>query len=169
MLAGCASSPSSRIDVAVRIGLARDSAFVMRKLADGRRILVASPTYLDRRGRPTTFDDLKGHDTLRTLGWMAPWRLTGPQGEVAEIDQPSRLRTDNGEVVHDWALNGQGVMLKSEIDVGADLRTGRLERVLPGWQSPDAPIYALLPSSAHVPTKVRLFLTRLETALDATG
>jgi DNA-binding transcriptional LysR family regulator len=56
-------------------------------------------------------------------------------------------------------------MLKSSIDVMQDLRSRRLERVLPAWRSADVPIYALLPSSAQVPKKVRLFLDGLRAAL----
>jgi len=157
----------ARIDVAVRIGPAQDSAYVMRKLADSARILVASPRYLDARGRPLTPRELKQHSILRSLGWEGPWRLSGPAGESIEINPTSRLRADNGEVVHDWALQGLGVMLKSAIDVAADLRLGRLERVLPNWSSPDAPIYALIPSARHVAAKTRLFLDALGEALRA--
>ncbi len=82
-----------------------------------------------------------------------------------DIDHPSRLRTDNGEVVHDWALSGNGIILKSAIDVDADVRSGRLEQVLPDWRGLDAPIYALLPSSTHVPQKARLFLDAFRAAL----
>ena len=155
----------ARIDVAVRIGPARDSSFVMRKLADSHRILVASPDYLAANGRPERPEDLSGHAILRMLGWTAPWPLSGPGGEVVEVDLPGQLRTDNGEVVQDWALAGLGIMLKSAIDVASDLREGRLERVLPLWRSADAPIYALLPSVSHVPARVRLFLEKLENAL----
>jgi DNA-binding transcriptional LysR family regulator len=139
----------------------------MHKLADSHRILVASPDYLARCGHPQKPEDLAGHAILRMTGWTAPWPLTGPDGDVVEIDLPSRLRTDNGEVVHDWAVEGRGVMMKSAIDVADDLRLGRLERVLPDWRSIDSPIYALLPSAVHVPVKVRLFLDNLGRALKA--
>jgi DNA-binding transcriptional LysR family regulator len=159
----------ARIDVAVRIGPARDSRQVMRKLADSHRILVASPDYLDRRGRPEAPGDLADHDGLRSMGWAPIWRLANAAGETVEITPPCRLRSDNGEAVHDWALAGLGVMLKSAIDVAADLRAGRLERVLPGWSIPDAPIYALIPSARHVASKTRLFVDALAAALKATG
>lgn len=159
----------ARIDVAVRIGPAKDSAFIMRKLADSRRILVASPDYLIRRGRPRHPEDLRDHTILRMVGWTAPWPLSGPNDEFVEVDLPSRLRTDNGEVVHDWALEGGGIMMKSAIDVARDLRLGHLERVLPDWRSVDSPIYALLPTASHVPTKVRRFLEALTATLRAAG
>lgn len=157
----------ARIDVAIRIGQPRDSTFAYRKLADGHRILVAAPAYLDRHGRPATPGDLARHAALRTIGWAPAWRLDGPDGQSVEIEPPSRLRADNGEVVADWALRGLGVMQKSEVDVASELRDGRLERVLPAWRSPDAPIYALLPAGRSPPPKSRLLVDRLAAKLKA--
>jgi DNA-binding transcriptional LysR family regulator len=151
----------ARIDVAVRIGPPRDSTAVMRKLADSRRILVASPAYLDAAGRPGRPAQTEGHAFLRYDDSTAPWRLVGPGGAVAEIEAPCRLRADSGNVVGDWAVAGRGIMLRSEVDVCAELEAGGLERVLPGWSSGPAPIYALFPSARHLPAKVRVFVDAL--------
>ena len=70
----------------------------------------------------------------------------------------SRLRCDSGEVAHDWALAGCGLIMKSWVDVEPDVRIGRLVRVLPGWRSDPAPVCALFPSRRQLPTRVRLFL-----------
>lgn len=156
-----------RIDMAIRIGEPRDSAAVMRKLADNHRILVAAPDYLARRGRPKTPADLDGHDLLRFGEGVEPWRLEGPGGTTADIDARPRLRADNGDVVHAWALAGHGIMLKSAIDVAADLRDGVLERVLADWRSSLAPVYALLPGGRQAPTKTRVFLDALAARLKA--
>ncbi|HEX7760023.1 MAG TPA: LysR family transcriptional regulator [Caulobacteraceae bacterium] len=155
----------ARIDVAVRIGAPRDSTAVMRKLADNRRILAASPAYLDRAGRPRMPEETAGHAFLRYDSGDAPWRLERPGGVVAEIEAPCRLRADSGNVVNDWALAGHGIMLRSQADVAAELTDGRLEQVLPDWQSGPAPIYALFPSARHVATKVRVFLDALAARL----
>ncbi len=152
---------AERIDVAVRIGQPRDSTMVMRKLADNTRILVASPGYLDARGRPRTPDDLSDHSFVRYDDNIIPWSLEGPDGATAEVQTRCRLRADSGDAVMDWALLGQGITLKSEVDVCTDLATGRLERVLPDWQSPPAPIYALFPSARHLPAKTRAFVDAL--------
>jgi LysR family transcriptional activator of dmlA len=156
----------ARIDVAVRIGQPRDSAAVMRKLADNRRILVASPAYLDRSGRPQSPHETTGHVFLRYDDGDAPWRLQGLEGEAVELEAPCRLRADSGDVVNDWALAGHGVMMRSQVDVAAELHDGRLERVLPNWQSGPAPIYALFPSARHLPTKVRAFVDALAERLE---
>jgi LysR family transcriptional activator of dmlA len=151
----------ARIDVAVRIGQPRDSTAVMRKLADNRRILVASPGYLDAAGRPRTPRDAAGHAFLRYDEGDTPWRLEGPGDEVGELDAPCRMRADSGDVVNDWALAGGGIMMRSQVDVAAELADGRLERVLPDWQSGPAPIYALFPSARHLAAKVRVFVEAL--------
>ena len=149
------------IDVAVRIGAPDDSSAVMRKLADSRRILVASTEFLNEHGRPATPDQVSRLPCLRFGPSSGPWLLFGPDGDAVEIATRTRLRTDNGDALHDWTLAGHGIALKSAIDVAEDIRAGRLERVLDGWASASAPIYALFPSARHLSPKVRLFIDAL--------
>jgi DNA-binding transcriptional LysR family regulator len=150
------------LDVVIRIGGLADSSAIMRKLADNRRILVAAPVYLNRAGRPATPADVAGHEFLRYGTTLDPWRLRGPKGATASLAAVARLRVDNGDTVHDWALAGLGIMLKSEVDVMEDLAAGRLERVLPDWDGGEAPIVALYPSAQHAPLKTRLMLDELK-------
>ena len=154
------------LDVVVRIGEPKESGLVMRKLADNHRILVATPDYLERRGHPAHPTDLAGHDCL-LYGAAGLWRLAGPDGTVIEQPVSGRLRSDSGEAAYDWALTGHGVILKSRIDVEADLQAGRLVRVLPGWQSEAAPVCALFPSNRQLSNRVRLFLDAMAERLAA--
>jgi DNA-binding transcriptional LysR family regulator len=154
------------IDVVVRIGAPRDSALVMRKLADNHRVIVAAPAYLEEYGAPLSPSDLPQHQCLHHGALRASWRLVGPGEEVQEVTVDSRLRSDNGEVSLDWALAGCGLILKSWIDVEPELRSGRLIHILPGWRSEAAPICALFPSNRLVPTRVRLFLEAMATRLE---
>jgi LysR family transcriptional activator of dmlA len=154
-----------RIDVAVRIGQPRDSTAIMRKLADNTRILVAAPLYLRRRGEPLTPADLADHEILRFGSGTAPIRLEGPAGASFDLEARGRLRADNGDAVYDWGLAGCGVMLKSEIEVGADLKTGRLRRVLPDWTTGPTPVYALTAPGRQQPPKIRTFLDVLAARL----
>jgi DNA-binding transcriptional LysR family regulator len=145
------------LDVVVRIGEPKASGLAMRKLADNHRIVVAAPDYLEQAGMPATPADLLGHECLH-YGAGQLWRLVGPDGQVAEIEVASRLRSDNGEVSHDWAVSGCGLIMKSRIDVEQDVRTGRLVHVLPEWRGSPAPVCALFSSRRQVPTRVRVFL-----------
>jgi DNA-binding transcriptional LysR family regulator len=157
------------MDVVVRIGAPKDSGLVMRKLVDNHRIVVGAPDYLERRGAPMAPAELEDHDCLQYRGVGTRWRLVGPSGEVAEIRAGSRLRSDNGEVAHDWALAGCGLILKSWIDVEPDLRARRLVQVLPEWRSDPAPVCALFPSGRQLPTRVRLFLDAMVDRLSRFG
>jgi DNA-binding transcriptional LysR family regulator len=149
------------LDAAIRIGALTDSSAIMRKLANNRRILVAAPAYLDDVGRPATPEEISGYAFLRYGTVVEPWRLHGPNGNTASVAADARLRADDGDVVHEWALAGFGIMLKSEIDVAEDLAAGRLERILPDWDGGDAPVVALYPSTQYLPSKTRVLLDEL--------
>jgi DNA-binding transcriptional LysR family regulator len=155
------------LDVAIRIGAPNDSSAIMRRLVENRRILVASPAYLDRVGRPASPDAASKLAFLRYGAGTEPWRLRGPNGKTASLAAAAQLRVDDGDVVHEWGLAGYGIMLKSAVDVAADLAAGRLETVLPGWDAGDAPVIALYPGGVHVPLKTRVFLDQLTEHLRA--
>lgn len=154
------------LDAAIRIGgLATGGAATMRKLADNERILVAAPAYLERRGRPANPGDLSAHELLRYGDASGPWRLRGPDGGEKLVPALARLRVDNGDAIHDWCASGLGIMLKSRIDVAADMRAGLLEHVLPGWHNGATPIMALFPNRATLPRKTRVFLDAMTEAM----
>ena len=69
-----------------------------------------------------------------------------------------RLRSDSGDAVHDWALAGAGIMLKSALDLASDLAANRLERVLPDYASAPSPVYALFASGHSLSTRARVFI-----------
>jgi len=152
---------NERIDVAVRIGQPRDSSAIMHKIAHSYRILVAAPAYLDRYGEPKTIGELDKHLCLRYDDRSSPWRLEGPKAEVMEINPQTRLCANSGDAVQDWAIAGHGVMLKSDVDVAAEIVSGRLVQILSDWHSAPAPIYALFPSRRHTPSKTRAFISAL--------
>jgi len=119
------------IDAVVRVGAPCDSAFVMRKLADNHRVITDAPAYLEASGAPLSPADLPQHQCLHHRVLRAACRLVGSGSEIRDVSVDSRLRSDNGEVSLDWALAGCGLILKSWIDVEAELRSGRLILVLP--------------------------------------
>lgn len=151
-------------DVAIRIGPPKSSDLVIRKLADNHRIVVASPAYLASHDAPLMPEDLTGHDCFHH-GAGSVWSLVGPAGRRVDVAVDSRFRCNNGEIWHDWAVDGAGLAMKSRIDVAADIRSGRLVHILPDWCSPPAPICALLPGRTLVPLRVRLFLEAMSIRL----
>jgi DNA-binding transcriptional LysR family regulator len=146
-------------DVAVRMGgYSAAGSAAMRKLTDNQRILVASPSYLNEFGRPTSPDELYAHGLIRYSSILEPLRLFAADNRERLVNPPARLRADNGDTVHDWCVSGLGIAFRSQIDVAGDLETGLLERVLPGWHAGDASIVALFPDRITMPLKTRMFI-----------
>ncbi|CAN7516091.1 LysR family transcriptional regulator [Pararhizobium sp. LjRoot235] len=147
-------------DLAIRIGELDDSSLVARKLVPVRRILCASPTYIERYGVPETVDDLSRHVCLRQHNHDT-WKLESRQGSLSYKPQ-GRLITNSSEVVREAVLSGAGIALRSTWDIGSDLKSGRLMQVLPAWEgSSNLFVSALYPSRQFLPAKVRLFIDYL--------
>jgi molybdate transport repressor ModE-like protein len=152
---------SEGFDLAIRIGTLLDSSLVAQRLAQNQRVLCASPDYLKRRGRPKTPDDLAAHDCLLLVGSPGvpdAWQLRGPDGNEATVRVQGRMESNFGEVIRDAALAGLGIALHSTWHVCEDLRTGRLQQVLPRYHLPDSAIYAVMPQRRLVLPRVRAFV-----------
>jgi DNA-binding transcriptional LysR family regulator len=133
-------------------------------IAPNARFLCAAPEYLARRPAPTTPDALADHDCIvlrENQEDVTLWRMRRNRSEVA-VRVPPTLWSNDGEVVKQWALMGQGIMLRSEWDVAQDLAAGRLVRVLPEWKLPDADVVVLSEQRTGLPARVRLFLAFLQ-------
>jgi DNA-binding transcriptional LysR family regulator len=151
---------SSGIDLAIRIGELPDSSLVARKLAPVRRVLCATPKYLEKHGIPERIEDLDHHALIAPHN-QGPWKLEGKKGSI--IYRPnSTLMTNSSEVVRETVIAGLGIALRSTWDVGEELNDGRLQRVLPEYSATKGlGIYAVYPSRNFLPAKVRLFIDYL--------
>ena len=151
------------VDCAVRIGEMADSSLAGSKLGDMRRLVVASPAYLERHGAPRTPGDLARHNCL-SLDQQRGWTLSDvPGGEGANRKVSGAFECNDGAVLHEWALAGKGLAWRSLWEVGDDLRRGRLISVLDGYATPPVGIYAVFPHRRHLPLRVRLFIDQLKT------
>jgi DNA-binding transcriptional LysR family regulator len=88
------------------------------------------------------------------------WTFVSPEGSAETIVVKPALCGD-GLLVREWALRGDGVAYKASVDVAADLRAGRLVRLLSQYEGEVVPISAVMPSGRHVPTRVRAMLDYL--------
>ncbi|MEO1700997.1 MAG: LysR family transcriptional regulator [Pseudomonadota bacterium] len=147
-------------DVAIRIGELADSSLVARKLAPVRRILCATPAYVEAHGAPTSLAELAEHNCL-THAVSDVWKLEGPEG--SETFRPNGTLTSNSsEVIREAVLAGVGIALRSTWDIGTDLASGKLVRVLDDYQgTSNTGIFAIYPSRQFLPAKVRLFIDYL--------
>ena len=149
-----------RIDVAIRIGMPEDSPLVARRLAPNRRVVCGAPDYLARHGAPAVPADLLRHNCLvldRPEARRDVWFFNTPDGP-AKVRVSGSLQSNNGEVLRDWALAGEGLVSKSQWDVRDDLQAGRLVEVLAGFPSNDMDIVALYPNRKYMSAATRGFL-----------
>ncbi|WP_438986733.1 LysR family transcriptional regulator [Marivivens donghaensis] len=130
------------LDVLFFLGNPEDSNLRIRKITDCQRVLCAAPDYLARRGYPKSSAELctDAHDCLNLRYPGAPefrWPLQGPEG-VRRVPVTGPFETDHGDVLTNWALDGQGIILKSVFEISEHLESGRLVPVLP--DEPPVPI-----------------------------
>ncbi|MDB5897510.1 MAG: transcriptional regulator, LysR family-like protein [Ramlibacter sp.] len=153
-------------DVCVRFGEPPDARVIARLLAPNRRLLCASPAYLQRHGTPRTPHDLAGHSIVAIRQGddaYGVWRLrSGRKSESVKVR--GNLSTNDGEIAVNWALAGHGIVLRAEWDVARYLRSGRLRQVLEGWQAPPADVHAVYPVRHQGTMRVRAFVDHLEQA-----
>ena len=155
-------------DCAVRVGDLPDSSLVSVRMADNRRLCVATPAFLARRGTPKTPADLSRFDCLtlssdasQTRGW-AFRQSTTPDAEVIHIRPVGPLDCSDGQVLHDWCLAGFGIAWRSTWEVEAEIAAGLLIAVLEDFAAPPNGIYAVFPQRKHLPLRVRLWIDFLK-------
>ncbi len=150
----------SRFDVAIRMGPMPDSQIVARKLGELNRYVCASPVYLDRRGTPTTFDDLGSHDLVDLLlgdGVKSRWRFKRA-GELVEFKQSARISVNDALTIHRLLVNGAGIGITSGYLCSPDIKAGRLVRLFSDWMLPAVQVHAIFPSQRELAPAVRAFI-----------
>jgi DNA-binding transcriptional LysR family regulator len=151
---------SESVDIAVRMSVMQDSSLISRKLADCPRVLCAAPSYIEKHGAPELPEDLLQHNCLllRFPGETeSRWTLTGgPDGPVT-LPVSGKFDADDGDVVKEWALQGDGIVLKPYWEVAQHLRAGELQVVLPDYPPEPLSLVLLYPHRHLLPAKVRAF------------
>ena len=147
------------VDVTVRIAAPpKASHLIVHEIVEARRVVCASPDYLARNGEPLTPSDLSDHACLH-YGYLATgntWTFAGPDGDHS-VHVNGVICSNNGQVLRDAAIAGQGIVHSPTFIVGADLQEGRLRSVLADYAPPRLAISVLYPPSKHLSAKIRLF------------
>src|SRR5579863_6273410 len=158
-------------DCAVRLGELPDSSLVSLRLGENRRVCVASPHYLARRGMPVDLDALEEHNCLplgassnQQRGWVFQ-----QDDKVVSIKVSGTMECSDGAVLHEWCLEGHGLAWRSWWEVGTDIADGRLVSVLDAFAAPPIGIHAVFPQRRHLPLRVRLFLDFLKHTYERPG
>ena len=155
-------------DCAVRVGDLPDSSLVSVRLADNRRLCVATADYLAEHGTPRHPSELARHacltlssDASQTRGWA--FRVAkGAEHEVLHFKPGGPLDCSDGQVLHDWCLAGLGIAWRSTWEVESEIAAGRLVEVLAEFAAPANGIYAVFPQRKHLPLRVRLWIDFLK-------
>ena len=167
-------------DCAVRVGDMPDSSLVSVRMADNRRLCVATPRYLQTRGTPRHPSELSKFDCLtlssdasQTRGWAfrvardahglaaegaRPDAAADRDDEVVYLKPGGPLDCSDGQVLHDWCLAGYGIAWRSTWEVESEIASGLLVPVLEGFAAPPNGIYAVFPQRKHMPLRVRLWI-----------
>jgi DNA-binding transcriptional LysR family regulator len=150
-------------DVCIRFGAPPDARVISRRIAANRRLLCASPAYLDKHGVPKVPDDLARHDCIgiRQGEAYGVWRLTSGRGKAMKttaVRTRGSVSTNDGEIAVRWALDGLGILMRAEWDIARHLQSGRLVQVLPQCHTPDADIHAVYPQRHQMAPRVRAFV-----------
>ncbi|MFS2136920.1 LysR family transcriptional regulator [Duganella sp. Dugasp56] len=147
------------IDVAIRIASLSDSNLVSVKLADNERVVVAAPSYLKRHGEPKTLADLAKHNCLAisSEGSQRGWTFR-ENGKNLVLKVNGNMASNDGQVLHDWALAGKGLAWRSMWEVGNEIEAGKLQTVLNEHSAPGNDIYAVFAQRRHLPLRIRAFV-----------
>jgi DNA-binding transcriptional LysR family regulator len=151
-------------DCAVRVGDLPDSSLISVRLADNRRLCVATPEYLQRAGTPKHPNELVRHECLtlssdasQTRGWAFMI-----DGALTHLRPSGRLDCSDGQVLHDWCRAGLGIAWRSTWEVEHEVASGELVSVLEDYAAPPNGIYALFPHAKHLALRLRLWIDFLK-------
>jgi DNA-binding transcriptional LysR family regulator len=157
-------------DCAVRVGDMPDSTLVSVRLADNRRLCVATPKYLRQHGTPAHPNELArfaclalSSEASQTRGWA--FSLPGALGgvpAVTHLKPGGPLDCSDGQVLHAWCLAGYGIAWRSTWEVESEVASGQLVEVLRDFAAPPNGIYAVFPQRKHLALRVRLWIDFLK-------
>lgn len=142
-----------QVDLALRYGKPADSSLIaLPVVPDNRRVLCASPAYLQAHGRPAHPKELAAHNAL-CFGLSGRthdrWRFSRGN-EAVEVAVRGSLQCDDGDAVRRLALMGEGLAYKSRLDVAEDLAAGRLLPLCTDWLGEPAPLVLACPDRSHL-------------------
>ncbi len=155
------------LDLAIRYGELADSTMKAHRLGQNHRLVCAAPSYLKLNGVPLHPDDLAHHRCLiMRFGANAdqdwPFVIDG-QKRSCRV-QGNRI-ADDGDLIRQWCLSGHGIALKSDWDIRADLKAGRLVKLLAGFAPEASALQMVYPAGAVQPRRVRALMKYLSERL----
>lgn len=157
---------SDHIDVAVRLGPLADSSMVAVRLGEMKRVLCASPAYLEHRAEPKAPDDLADHDIIEMPGFDGRARIWSfsRDGQTSEITIEPRVAVNDALTITRLVLNGAGVGIISSYLCASEIEAGRLVQLMPEWTAPTIEVHLIFPSKRELAPAVRAFVDFIKEA-----
>lgn len=154
-------------DVSVRISKLPDSSMIARRLAACRHAVVASPAYLEKRGAPQVPQDLVNHNivSFSFQSSLHQWHFVGPDGSPESVQVHGSIQMNNSLALREALLAGAGIMRTPTFVVGEDIRSGKLIRLLPNYETLEVSIYLVYSGRKHLSPKVRAFVDFMAAAI----
>ncbi len=148
------------IDLAIRVSNLADSSLIARKLAPTRLLICGSPDYFARNGLPQKAEDLLyGHVKLQYANVSASWQLKGHEGQSMTINLPAVLTANNGQFLHDAAIEGKGLILSPDFICADAIRAGQLVPVLEDCLlQNEIGVYAIYPQTRYLSRRIRMLI-----------
>jgi len=148
-------------DLAVRFGEPPNSSLVVHKLLDTRILTVASPSYIEKHGKPSKPSELSRHDCIQfrdsLTGQPFRWEFHRGAKILPVVTRGRLLLADVGTMIG-VCVAGVGIAQVMELGIHDMLADGRLVELFPEWPDETFPLFALYPSRSLPPAKLRAFL-----------
>ncbi|MDR6182139.1 LysR family transcriptional regulator [Asaia bogorensis] len=144
------------VDISLRMGALADSSAVARKLATGKRSVLATPAYLARAGMPLVPADLADHNAIVYSQLPNVWSFHR-DGSAVSVSVAGRLRVSAAEGLRAAILADMGLTITSDWMFAPELENGAVTRLLPAWCLPDIDLWAVFPTGRMMTAKARQF------------
>lgn len=159
-------SGDDAFDICFRFGNPPDSRSIARFIAANKRVVVASPAYIQQHGAPQTPQELVQHNCIGIRQGdeaYGLWRFTSTKGKnqttaAENVKIRGNLTTNDGGAALNWALDGHGILLRAQWDVEKHLASGELVPLLTAYNSPDADIYAIYAERHRTSVRVKALI-----------
>lgn len=145
------------VDLAMRVGEITDLNLIARPLTPVRRVAIAAPTYLARRGMPTHPRDLAQHDCVvyTRLSTGSRWRFEG-DGKAIEVEVNGPIKVNNSAGVLAAVSAGAGVGVVPLFTMTDQVERGEVQVILESFEPRSLPLHVVYASRRHMPAKLRL-------------
>lgn len=155
-------------DVAIRIGMLKDSSLVARRLGSSKGIITASPDYISRYGEPKTAEELQNHRVISyaNIGTPKYWEFTDAKGKKVGVNVNPRLICNSAELELSLSCAGMAISRIPYHICQSAIDNGQLVQILKQYQQTDLGVYAVYPHRQFLSAKVEVFVNFLANALE---